>query len=159
MEKKIRRDENLMNVLGKAIIVFGLVSVLKLIIVLLSDDDIIEYFKKGTITTIAIIMVIIAIILIAALEMIIRIYIGISAIKEAQGIKRSSAYLVLCAIFTVITLFLIVYSVIQLFQDENYILNFLAGFLLDVTSAAISVMVFITSIKVRVRRKKLGKVE
>lgn len=149
-----RRYSNRLKMAGRAIIIFGLWQSLQVIILfILNYDTIASEVMEGvdadvsSINTIYVALVI-AIILVVGFPFLVNLYMGLSAMGEAKGKKKTPVYLVICALSFIFSL-----SSIFLSNKDNYIELVIASLIVDITFCIACIDVIYSSIRLRKYRK------
>lgn len=153
---KYRRNQNTLVVLGTGVIIFGFWGIIKIIAQLLlgmkivDPEDLEELGPVGTVITMLFIASIFAV------DVILRLYVGLRVRREADGKRYGVGHLVVCGwlIFGSVLSIAIVFWDMML-ADGDFFDNLTAIFL-ELSSLVITVEVFAASISVRRYRKKHG---
>lgn len=155
-EVKLRRYRNLLIISGTGVIAFGVWSVVKTILFLTLTPDYLRLDDIGDIgeAEMSLVKIFVFVILgvIMAIELLLRLYIGLSARAEGYGKKKRIVYVVVAAIILVLSL----WSIITSFHVSEYdsLLDMAVSLLLELTSAAAFFEVIYASYMVRRLQKK-----
>lgn len=172
MEKQLRRYENTLIILGFSVILFGLWSVLKVAMHYTLDNS--EFMKTvhslhenmnaDTAAVISEKLIIILICLMAfffiTLIIGLRLFIGMSAIREGQGRLKGKGFL-----YLVISLVMLLMNVSSIYETIIHITDFsgsynsifdkISALVIDFTSMIALLELIISSIQVKIVRNKL----
>ena len=162
MEKKLRRYRGSLVTNGIGIIVFGVWSILKLVLSLVIDPldlniagD--EYTTDQLADTIALVIVVIIFIIILTIVLLVHLYVGFSAYKEGiYGIK-GSFYLVLVVIMALIDCCTLVLYLFLKDNSTNDSQVQFAAFIIDITTVVVLIDTLYTAIMSRKLAKQLEK--
>ncbi len=148
LDRYIRKYRSILRVSGLAVIVFGIWSIIKGVLSTLIDTSYLMIDEKLLVPVIVIVAVVVCV------DLAFRLIVGIGAISEGRGEKRSAAYLVLVGI-------MILFSMVSLFftiatSAEKNIIELIVELLVEGTSMFSLIEVMVFSIKLR---KKLGEKE
>ncbi len=160
-QQRIRKAKDTLIIIGNGIMVFAVWTIMKTLgIMLATKQQIIEYIKNaygeemGQVSDALVfgsfVFMMMFLILIGVL---VRIYIGRSAIRQAKGKKKSSFYLVLTAVLILLGVMSIISSVQKWMSGYETQLAVedisLASILIEVTSVVMFVELFVNAIKLR----------
>lgn len=158
IQKELRRNQYTLIITGAGVIIFGVWSLVKtLLLMVFAPSYMHTYFNPEDIWSDKLVMTIIYIIvvLISIIGLLIQLYIGRSAIKEARGKRKRSLYLVIA----VIEMFFLAVSILStlffLGSTEQYLLNSIVSMFIDFTLFVIFLELFISSRRLRKIRKQL----
>ncbi len=162
MEKKLRRYRGSLVTNGIGIIVFGVWSILKLVLSLVIDPldlniagD--EYTTDQLADTIALVIVVIIFIIILTIVLLVHLYVGFSAYKEGIYGKKGSFYLVLVVIMALIDCCtLVLYLLPKDYSTNDSQVQF-AAFIIDITTVVVLIDTLYTAIMSRKLAKQLEK--
>lgn len=155
-----RKYSNRLMMAGRAIIMFGLWSSLRVIILTwFGMDDTLKYFfdvakhmvsensvDQVLMYTIAILVVVIAL----GVPFLINFLLGRGAIREGQGVKKSNLYIIVCAILFILTI--ISFFVVE--TEEVYLELWIATMIVDITLCIAYVDVVYSAIRLRMYDKR-----
>ena len=156
MEKKLRKNQNILAISGLAVIAFGLWSILKTVVSILlikGDDGKSLLSDPEGLKILSVVLIAVGIVML--IEFGLRVYIGLSARAESHGKKKTVLYLIL-------VIPLIIYSgfgVAGLFRTgfTEDILNTIVSILVELTSLFALVELFIRGIRVKQLKKQIEK--
>lgn len=153
MEARIRRHQDILTCSGYAVILFGAWSIVRMIMIKILDplelDSLVESAGEADDLFRAVVFAVIIIML--AVDLLFRLYIGRSAIKEGSGEKKKLTYVILAA----------AYAAASIWSDVSYLIRSLAGstslemvgsVIVDLTSCIALLEIVISSLSLR----KLG---
>lgn len=146
LDRYIRKYRSILGVSGLAVIVFGIWSIIKGVLSILTDKSLLKVNGEFSISlTITVIVIVLA-------ELALRLFVGISAIKESRGKRKSAAYLVFVGI-------LIIFSIASLYMtiaasDGRDVVEMIVELLMEGTSLLCLIEVMVFSIKLRKKLKE-----
>lgn len=152
-EIKMRRYQNLLTVSGLGVIIFGLWSVLKTILLLFMRDEVLGVLSNDPHTLAATLAGIGAILLI---DIVIRLFVGLSARAEGFGKKKGYAYIVFAVLMAIAS----TTSLVMVFFDANYksITEMVVAVIVEVTSLIVTIELLVAAFTVKKLKKELGEV-
>ena len=152
-EVKMRRYQNLLTVSGLGVIVFGLWSVLKTILLLFFKKELLANVPDDTLFRV-ILFIIIGLILL--IDFLIRLYVGLSARTEGFGKKKGYAYIV----FAVILALLSLTSLVMIFFDSTItsITELVVSVIVEATSLVVVIELLVAAFTVKKLQKELEEV-
>ena len=140
-ESETRRHKSTLIYSGAAVIVLGIWGAIKLFALNQVDPaGMQEYLAYYGSAASAVVMI--------AVELLIRLYIGLSAISEGKGKKKGRAYLVVGGVYLVLDFAVYVVLAVALFEP-GIIGAVVASFIIDATSCIAMVLVIVASCKLR----------
>ena len=152
MDRELLRKRDNLIVGGKGIIALEVWSILKIIITIILKFE--DYFKSMTDSTdapkelvYAAAFIVIGAIIVVSL--VIRSYIGRSAIAEGRGAKKGNGYVIVAGVITLIDVVGMIINVMSVTQPENSIIEVVAVFILDATVIFIQTDLIVSAMKVR----------
>ena len=151
-----RRNLNTLVVLGTGVIVFGFWGIIKILAQLMLGIRIVEPEDLEDLGPIGIIIVMLIIVSIYAVDVILRLCVGIMARREAEGKKCGKGYLVACGWLIFGSVLSVVLVFLSIAQAEDDFFDNLTAIFMEISSLVITVEVFAASISVRRYRKKRG---
>ena len=153
---KYRRNQNTLVVLGTGVIIFGLWGIIKIIAQALLGMEIADPEDVNALGPVGTVIMTLFIASIFTLDVILRLYVGIRAHREAEGKKYGVGHLVVCGwlIFGSVLSIAVVFW--GMTQAEGDFFDNLTAIFLELSSLVITVEVFAASIGVRRYRKKHG---
>lgn len=158
MDAKIRKTRDELRISGKALIVFGIWSILRLVFYNIMDKKSLQdYIFKATGAsdtgsfkvwfTITIILLVI--------DLVFRIYIGCSAVSEGKGKKKSIVYIVLAFIYVFISVIGDA-GYLKTLTLQDFSLAAFSAFFIDATSCIALIVIIVSSISLRIRMKQIS---
>ena len=153
-EIKMRRYQNLLTVSGLGVIIFGLWSVLKTFLLLFMRDEVSGVLPSDPLTRAMTLATIGAILLI---DIVIRLFVGISARAEGFGKKKGYAYIV----FAVLMVITSTTALVMAFFDASYksITELIVAVIVEVTSLIVTIELLVAAFTVKKLKKELGEVQ
>lgn len=152
---KYRRNCNTLVVLGTGVVLYGFWTIIKLAMCLIFGFELFDESDLEELGPIGITFVMIILVIIMAIDVLIRLYAGLRARYEGTGKKVGKGYLFWCVwlmLESAFSIFIVVPDVINMQGD--FIDTYLSVFM-ELTSAAMTIEVFLAGISVRRYRKKL----
>lgn len=155
-EVKLRRYRNLLVISGTGVIAFGVWSVVKAILFMTLTPDPLQLSEMTDVSAFELpfvkMMIYIVLAVILAVDLSLRLYIGLSARAEGNGKKKRIVYVVVAAIILLLSL----WSIITSFHLSEYdsLLDMIVSFFVELTSAAAFFEVIYASCMVRRLQKK-----
>lgn len=157
METELRRRRSELLTLGFGIISFGVWSVLKTYLYtwvdpIFTEIDVAEEYK-----TAAAILAYVMITVILAMDLGLRLYVGMSARAEGLGKKKGRAYIVVASVMLVISIVLWLASLgyVQSKAENDTLMDYIVSMVVDLTSIAILARLVYNAVKVRQLRRQL----
>ena len=128
-EIKMRRYQNLLTVSGLGVIIFGLWTVLKTILLLFLQEDMVDDLPDGLFYRVLFFTLIGGVLLI---DFLIRLFVGLSARAEGFGKKKGYGYIVVAILIAIASLA----SLVLIFFDtaDRSILELIVSFIVEATS-------------------------
>ena len=153
-EIKMRRYQNLLTVSGLGVIIFGLWSVLKTFLLLFMRDEVSGVLPSDPLTRAMTLATIGALLLI---DIVIRLFVGISARAEGFGKKKGYAYIV----FAVLMVITSTTALVMAFFDASYksITELIVAVIVEVTSLIVTIELLVAAFTVKKLKKELGEVQ
>lgn len=152
METKIRRLENNVFTLGTGVIAFSVWALLRYTVSFFLDLSYVEGLEPAV--RVAFLIIIVGF---ALSDVLLHLYIGVSARSEGKGKKKTPVYLVLTVIVIMVYLLAIGYELYLLYFTRNYF-TMLVTMLTDVTSVVIFIELFVYAVQLRrIRRQNKPK--
>ncbi|MBQ9679095.1 MAG: hypothetical protein IJV48_00220 [Ruminococcus sp.] len=158
-EVKLRRYRNLLTISGTGVIAFGVWSVIKTILFMTLTPDYLRLNDIGDIgdigeagMTVVKIFAFTVLGVIMAIELLLRLYIGLSARAEGNGKKKRIVYVVVAASLLLLSLWSIITSLHV--SEYGSLLDMAVSLLLELTSAAAFFETIYASCMVRRLQKK-----
>ena len=161
--KELRRNRDVLRMVGLGIIAFGIWSIVKTIMYLvLEKEKLYSLIRDATATVdgftdvdtemvfqLIYAITVIFILILLLFEILIRIYVGRCAIKEAKGGKRGRVYLVLAGVMTLFSVFFLINSLFETEPDIDAILNTVSTLIVEITSFITLIELFIAVYRIR----------
>ncbi|WP_405357361.1 hypothetical protein [Ruminococcus sp.] len=152
-ERKMRRYQNLLTVSGLGVIIFGLWSVLKTILLLFMKEGILSEIPDDTFVRVMFFLILGGILLI---DVLIRLYVGLSARAEGFGKKKGYGYVVIAILMALASLT----SLVLIFFDSNEqsIWELIVSVIVEATSLVVTIELLVAAFTVKKLKKELGEV-
>ena len=152
-EIKMRRYQNLLTVSGLGVIIFGLWTVLKTILLLFMQEDMLDDLPDGLFYRVLFFTLIGGVLLI---DFLIRLFVGLSARAEGFGKKKGYGYIVVAILIAIASLA----SLVLIFFDiaDRSILELIVSFIVEATSMIATVELLVAAFTVKKLKKELGEV-
>ena len=152
-EIKMRRYQNLLTVSGLGVIIFGLWTVLKTILLLFLQEDMVDDLPDGLFYRVLFFTLIGGVLLI---DFLIRLFVGLSARAEGFGKKKGYGYIVVAILIAIASLV----SLVLIFFDtaDRSILELIVSFIVEATSMIATVELLVAAFTVKKLKKELGEV-
>ena len=152
-ERKMRRYRNLLTVSGLGVIIFGLWSVLKTILLLFMKEGILSEIPDDTFVRVMFFLILGGILLI---DVLIRLYVGLSARAEGFGKKKGYGYVVIAILMALASLT----SLVLIFFDSNEqsIWELIVSVIVEATSLVVTIELLVGAFTVKKLKKELGEV-
>ena len=150
---KMRRYQNLLTVSGLGVIIFGLWTVLKTILLLFLQEDMVDDLPDGLFYRVLFFTLIGGVLLI---DFLIRLFVGLSARAEGFGKKKGYGYIVVAILIAIASLA----SLVLIFFDtaDRSILELIVSFIVEATSMIATVELLVAAFTVKKLKKELGEV-
>lgn len=152
-EIKMRRYQNLLTVSGLGVIIFGLWTVLKTILLLFLQEDMVDDLPDGLFYRVLFFTLIGGVLLI---DFLIRLFVGLSARAEGFGKKKGYGYIVVAILIAIASLV----SLVLIFFDmgDRSVLELIVSFIVEATSMIATVELLVAAFTVKKLKKELGEV-
>lgn len=157
MEAQLRRHQNTLRIMGPGVIIIELWVILKAIAIMIMVPD------SGTamINTTAeddsfYIIFSIILFLYLAIDIGLRLFIGLSARAEGMGKKKSVAYVVFAILLALVMAVAMVFELIHLTWVTDSVITFFVSAILNLTSIWFLIQVVVASIRVRKLKKMMN---
>ncbi len=156
MDAKIRKYQDILRISGKAVVLFGVWSIIRLLVLKFFDPDTIEAAfinpalginDKGMADMVFDIAIITLII-----DLVFRLIIGRCAVSEGEGKKRSVVYIIFAIIYVVYTIVIEVLDIVNPFRRDIDLL-YISTWVIDLTTCMAIIEIVISSIKLRKLKK------
>lgn len=153
-EIKMRRYQNLLTVSGLGVIIFGLWTVLKTILLLFMQEDMLDDLPDGLFFRVLFFVIIAMILLI---DFSLRLFVGLSARSEGFGKKMGYGYIVVAILMALASLA----SLVMIFFDAEYrsLLELIVSFIVEGTSMIVTIELLVAAFTVKKLKKELGEVK
>ena len=152
-ERKMRRYQNLLTVSGLGVIIFGLWSVLKTILLLFMKEGILSEIPDDTFVRVMFFLILGGILLV---DVLIRLYVGLSARAEGFGKKKGYGYVVIAILMALASLT----SLVLIFFDSNEqsIWELIVSVIVEATSLVVTIELLVAAFTVKKLKKEMGEV-
>ena len=152
-ERKMRRYQNLLTVSGLGVIIFGLWSVLKTILLLFMKEGILSEIPDDTFVRVMFFLILGGILLV---DVLIRLYVGLSARAEGFGKKKGYGYVVIAILMALASLT----SLVLIFFDSNEqsIWELIVSVIVEATSLVVTIELLVAAFTVKKLKKETGEV-
>ena len=152
-ERKMRRYRNLLTVSGLGVIIFGLWSVLKTILLLFMKEGILSEIPDDTFVRVMFFLILGGILLV---DVLIRLYVGLSARAEGFGKKKGYGYVVIAILMALASLT----SLVLIFFDTNEqsLWELIVSVIVEATSLVVTIELLVAAFTVKKLKKELGEV-
>lgn len=152
-ERKMRRYQNLLTVSGLGVIIFGLWSVLKTILLLFMKEGILSEIPDDTFVRVMFFLILGGILLV---DVLIRLYVGLSARAEGFGKKKGYGYVVIAILMALASLT----SLVLIFFDSNEqsLWELIVSVIVEATSLVVTIELLVAAFTVKKLKKELGEV-
>lgn len=157
-EVKLRRYRNLLTISGLGVIAFGLWSVLKTIMIMLLREDVREYIRQIMPDNTTVKLVVFGMLGgVLLFDLLLRLYVGLTARSEGFGKKKGYAYIVLAILMALGS----VASIVILFSDASSQdpLEMIVSFIVEATSLVILIELLVAAFTVKKLTKECGEVQ
>lgn len=150
-EIKMRRYQNLLVVSGLGVIIFGLWSVLKTILLFFLNEEELDDYPNDPFFRVILFALVAAALLI---EFLIRLFVGLSARAEGFGKKKGYAYIVLAVLLALASL----ESLVLIFIEADYetIAELVVSVIVEATSLIVTIELMVAAFTVKKLKKELG---
>lgn len=156
MRRRLRRNENYLVMIGTGVMVFGAWSVIKTMMFLVLGTEGLSGYLQG-VSSSGMPFEVSYLVLMAALivDLLARLYVGMSAREEGFGAKKGTIYVVLAALLSLVHLVTIVLGIVSHFRYYHSPEDAAVSFLMDLTSLVTLIELVNSIIKVRWLRREL----
>lgn len=117
MERRLRKSQNNLVVIGYGVIAFGVWSVIKIVLYTALNTDINMLSAEGETVPVEVFWFIMLIFL--AFELSLRLYVGFSAVYEGRGRKKRFGYIILALLMALISFALVAANLAAFGSDES----------------------------------------
>lgn len=157
IEAQIRKQQNILICSGIGMILFGIWSIIRLVLMrYINESQFISFFRtvEGIPESTYEQLVFIIVLVLLSIDLIVRFYIGRSAINESRGIyKKHVTYIVIAALYAFSNI-LGDLSQIPAFVSKSITLYEFMDDIIDITINIATIEIVIAAIKVRKLEKK-----
>lgn len=156
MRRRLRRNQNYLVIIGTGVIVFGLWSVIKtLMLLVLGTQGVSGYFDSVSSSGMPMEMSYLLLMLLLSADLLVRLYVGVSARAEGFGAKKGNVYVVFAVLLCLFHLAVIVMGVASRFRYYDSPEDAAVSFLMDLTSLVTLVELVNSIVKVRWLQREL----
>ena len=152
---RLRKNQNTLAVVGLGVIAFGVWSVLKGVLYAALNSDRLQNTLEGNMERV-IFWLLIGIVL--AIDLVFRLYVGLSAISEGKGRKKGRGYIVLAFLMALSSFALFALGIVFL-RGSEALGTSIVSLVVEATSCVLLVEMALSAIKVRRLRKALKEQE
>ena len=153
---KYRRNCNTLVVLGTGVILYGFWSIIKLAMCLIFGVELFEESDLEELGPLGISVVMVIVVFVMAIDVFIRLHVGLRARYEGTGQIAGKAYLVGCVWLILESAFAIAIVIPDIIDMKGDFLDTYLSVFMELCSLSFSIEVFIAAISVRRYRKKSG---
>ena len=158
LQVQLRKAQDTLKIAGQGVIAFGLWSTAKSVLYsMLQWDSIVEKTMMDAehARTFAVVAYIVVMAIILGFEIMIRLYIGRSAVSESRGKRKNSAYIVLALTLSTLSLtFLIIAALIS--EGAASPVDYAKSIVVEATSVFTSLELCTSAIRIRKLRKQMA---
>ncbi len=144
-EVKLRKYENKLIISGLGVILFGIWSVVKSLLSFILNMNTDESYNVSMLVNVLIFL---------AIELALRLYIGMSARSEGFGRKKRYAYIVLSVIISILSFVSLLYLLYA--NNIESLLQYLVSILFEATSMFAYIELVVSAFAVKKLRKEIG---
>lgn len=156
-KKELRRYQNTMVIYGTGVILFGFWNLLKTILsfVFQTEDmrEILEEMRKERFIAI---FYILFFVIILGVDLLLRLNVGLSARAEGFGQKRKHGYLISAAVLIASSVFSLYMVFTQFTLADSNLLTLLTGAVIELTSMATLIELFVAVLRAKSLEKRLA---
>ena len=154
MERELRRNQNIMIIFGTGVIAFGVWSILKAgFYFLLSRDEFMRMLELSPLEEDRYYIAYAGIVGFLLLDLVVRLYVGLSARAEGKGKKKGLFYVILCGFHTMSAIVLLVSSIVESVVSRESILDMVVALVVELTS----LLTMVGLIRACLQTKKLSR--
>lgn len=136
MEARIRQHQNILIYSGMGVILFGVWSMAKMALFQLMDEKgiegLIEIADQDMLEYRFVVELIVIVLML--MDLLLRVYVGMNAIRIGKQGKCSKRFLVITILYILVSAFTVVSLALNMNIQEDYFLDNVANFLIDLTS-------------------------
>ncbi len=165
MEREIRRNQSNLIILGTGIIAFGAWTIVRFLFTYFMQLDYLKAYtgneiksnllagSKAVVTDEMIntflTIVLVAILAILVVDIILRLFVGLSARKEGRGNKKGYGYLIAAVILIIIHAVSVVMDLLSIFEGNYLSLETYISIIVDTSSAIIVIELIVSSVRLK----------
>ena len=165
---RLRRDENTLTVVGSGVILFGVWTVVKMVLQEINrfpefmaelGVDELEFEETGLAdmgldpNLLAMAVAFTVVIIVFLMDLALRVFVGLSARAEGRGRPQGRLYLILAGMLLVLSGLSFVSYVITYFSHSEYVVDADAAILVELTSFITLLQMIISAVRVRRARR------
>lgn len=165
---RLRRDENTLTVVGSGVILFGVWTVVKMVLQeinrfpeFMAELGVDELGFEGTGLAdmgldpklLATVVAFTVVIIVFLMDLALRVFVGLSARAEGRGRPQGRLYLILAGLLLVLSGLSFVSYVITYFSHSEYVVDADAAILVELTSFITLLQMIISAVRVRRARR------
>ena len=158
LQVQLRKSQDTLKIAGQGVIAFGLWSTAKSVLYsMLQWNSITEEMTMDAeySRAFAVIAYIIVMAIILGIDIMIRLYIGRSAVSESRGKKKSSAYIVLALTLSALSLTLLIIATLISDKAASPV-DYAKSIVVEATSVFTSLELCTSAIRIRKLRKQIA---
>ena len=156
MERRLRKSQNNLVVIGYGVIAFGVWSVIKIVLYTALNTDINMLSAEGETVPVEVFWFIMLIFL--AFELSLRLYVGFSAVYEGRGRKKRFGYIIL-ALLMALTSFALVAANLAAFGSDESPGKTVVTIIVEASSSIMLAEMAIFAVRVKLLGRKLAEQE
>ena len=158
LQIRLRKNQNTLVAVGWGVIVFGIWSVIKgVLVTAFNTETLAEVSEQGT-PAVLMFWAILAVFL--AIDLWLRLYVGLSAINEGKGKKKRWGYIILALFMALFGFALLVVTVVLIGRnEEESMMRAIVSIVVDLTSGITFVEMAVSAIKVKRLERMLARGE
>ncbi len=156
MRRRLRRNENYLVIIGTGVMAFGFWSVIQtVLLLLLSPQAVSEYFDTVSGPDFSPNIGYVLLMVLTTLDLLVRLYVGLSARAEGFGAKKGNLYVVFAVLLCFFHLLALVTAVLNRFRNYLGFEDAVMSLLIDITSLVTLVELVNSIFKVRWLKREL----
>ena len=156
MERRLRKSQNNLVVIGYGVIAFGVWSVIKIVLYTALNTDINMLSAEGETVPVEVFWFIMLVFL--AFELSLRLYVGFSAVYEGRGRKKRFGYIIL-ALLMALTSFALVAANLAAFGSDESPGKTVVTIIVEASSSIMLAEMAIFAVRVKLLGRKLAEQE
>ena len=158
LQIRLRKNQSTLVAVGWGVIVFGIWSVIKgVLVTAFNTETLAEVSEQGT-PAVLMFWAILAVFL--AIDLWLRLYVGLSAINEGKGKKKRWGYIILALFMALFGFALLVVTVVLIGRnEEESMMRAIVSIVVDLTSGITFVEMAVSAIKVKRLERMLARGE